>query len=194
MSGPVKGRADYLELGDWNAACSMCGRKRKASTLVRNWQGLYRCAEHNEERQPQDFVRGVKDNMSVPWIQDEITSYVQIPATFPLQAQPSILVLTLTAFDLQTEFTADVILTESGVDITTEVAYEGFASAVVPGWVTAVSWLWSWVSGGTNILINNPTSQTTAFQTHTHPSSGIAQCVGTSSLGAVAVVTVSVTA
>lgn len=31
--------------------------------------GLYRCPEHNDVRQPQDFVRNVKDDMSVPWAQ-----------------------------------------------------------------------------------------------------------------------------
>lgn len=74
----VRGRADYLELGDYNAVCSMCGRKRKASTMVRNWQGLYRCPEHNEARHPQDFVRAVKDVQTVPWSQPpaDITIYV----------------------------------------------------------------------------------------------------------------------
>lgn len=63
------GQADYFAPGDWNAVCSECGRKRKASQLEKNWQGLYRCPEHNEPRQPQDFVRGVKDDQSVPWAQ-----------------------------------------------------------------------------------------------------------------------------
>lgn len=71
MGDQIHGRADFLELGDWNAACSMCGRKRKASTMVRNWQGLYRCPEHNEPRQPQDFVRGVQDIQTPPWAQRE---------------------------------------------------------------------------------------------------------------------------
>ena len=69
MGTPVKGRADYLDLGDWNALCSMCGRKRKASTMVKNWQGQWRCPEHNEPRQPQDFVRGVPDIQTPPWTQ-----------------------------------------------------------------------------------------------------------------------------
>lgn len=67
--GPGRGRADYLELGDYNAVCAMCGRKRKASMLERNWQGQYRCPEHNESRQPQDFARGVPETMGVPWVQ-----------------------------------------------------------------------------------------------------------------------------
>jgi hypothetical protein len=71
MGDITKGRADYLKVGDWNAACSMCGRKRKASEMVRNWQGLYRCPEHNEPRQPQDFVRGVADVQVPAFVQPE---------------------------------------------------------------------------------------------------------------------------
>lgn len=63
------GRADYYEEGDWNATCSMCGKKRKASTLVKNWQGQYRCPEHNEPRHPQDFVKGEADVITPPWTQ-----------------------------------------------------------------------------------------------------------------------------
>lgn len=63
------GRADYLELGDWNAVCSMCGFKRKAGTLTKNWQGMWRCPIHNEPRQSQDFVRAVPDVQTPPWTQ-----------------------------------------------------------------------------------------------------------------------------
>jgi hypothetical protein len=69
------GRADYFQPGDWNIACSECGRKRKASYVQRNWQGLWRCPEHNEPRQPQDFARGVKDVMTVPFAQFETNMY-----------------------------------------------------------------------------------------------------------------------
>lgn len=63
------GQADYLELGQWNARCSMCGFKRKSGTLVKNWQGMWRCPIHNEPRQPQDFVRAVPDVQTPPWVQ-----------------------------------------------------------------------------------------------------------------------------
>lgn len=63
------GRADYLLLGDWNVQCYQCGFKMKASQAVRNWQGYYVHPEHNEPRQPQDFVRGVPDNQFPPWVQ-----------------------------------------------------------------------------------------------------------------------------
>jgi len=77
------GTADYLELGTWNAECSMCGRKRKANQMVKNWQGMWRCPEHNETRQPQDFVRAVPDVQTTPWAQPHDATYVyqQINAT-----------------------------------------------------------------------------------------------------------------
>jgi len=71
MARPLRGRADYLELGDWNAACWQCGRKRKASTLIKHWQGYWVCPEHWEQRQPQDFVRSVPDVIDPPWQQPQ---------------------------------------------------------------------------------------------------------------------------
>lgn len=65
----MTGRADFLQLGDWNAVCYECGRKRKASMLKRHWQGYYVCPEHWEPRQPQDFVRNVPDVQTPPWAQ-----------------------------------------------------------------------------------------------------------------------------
>ena len=79
MAGPTKGPADFLELGTWNVACSICGRKAKANTLERNWQGLYRHPRCNEPRQTQDFVRGVKDDPSVPFAQPELTVFATTP-------------------------------------------------------------------------------------------------------------------
>lgn len=72
------GDADYLALGDWNASCSMCNRKRKASELVKNWQGQWRCPEHNEPRQPQDFVRGVPENQTPPFTQIAGATFVTV--------------------------------------------------------------------------------------------------------------------
>lgn len=59
--------ADYLALGDWNAICDGCGKKFKASQLRRRWDGFMVCEKEWEPRQPQDFVRGVPDNMTPPW-------------------------------------------------------------------------------------------------------------------------------
>lgn len=69
MSSDQRGRADFLTLGDWNCVCFQCGRKRKASTMQKHWQGYWVCPEHWEPRQPQDFVRGVPDVQAPPWTQ-----------------------------------------------------------------------------------------------------------------------------
>ena len=61
------GRADYLELADWNAVCDKCGRKFKASELRLEWDNLYVCPADFEYRQPQDFVRGTADIQTPPW-------------------------------------------------------------------------------------------------------------------------------
>lgn len=65
----ARGRADYFAEGDFNAVCYECGRKRKASSLRRHWQGYYVCPEHWEPRQPQDFVRALPDVQTPPWAQ-----------------------------------------------------------------------------------------------------------------------------
>jgi len=64
-----KGPNDYLKLGDWNATCFQCGRKKKATEMKRHWEGYYVCPEHWETRQPQDFARGVSDVQQPPWTQ-----------------------------------------------------------------------------------------------------------------------------
>lgn len=61
------GRADFLKLGDWNAICDRCGFKFKASELRKTWQGFMVCRKDWEERQPQDFVKGVPDIQTPPW-------------------------------------------------------------------------------------------------------------------------------
>jgi hypothetical protein len=68
----------------------MCGRKRKASTLERNWQGLYRCPEHNEPRQPQDFVRAIPDIVTPSWVQDETDINIQICTFNGISAIPGL--------------------------------------------------------------------------------------------------------
>ncbi len=69
MSAFGRGKADYQALGDWNAVCYECGRKFKASTMRKHWQGYYVCHAHWEPRQVQDFVRNVPDVVTAPWSQ-----------------------------------------------------------------------------------------------------------------------------
>lgn len=63
--------ADYYADGDWNFYCDLCGKKAKASNGVKTWDGFYVCAYHKEFRNPQDFVRGVRDDPTPPWTRPE---------------------------------------------------------------------------------------------------------------------------
>jgi len=80
--------ADYLKLGDWNAACYQCGRKRKAGWLLKYWQGYYVCREHWEARQPQDFVRSVPDNQTPPWVQPQSDTFLPMCTPMTSSAVP----------------------------------------------------------------------------------------------------------
>lgn len=71
---------DHFVLGDYNAVCFECGRKKKASTLVKNWKGYYVCPDHNEPRHPQDFVGTQPAQQQVPWAQSPGDLFV---APFP---------------------------------------------------------------------------------------------------------------
>jgi len=63
----MSGKADYYARGQWNFYCDLCGAKTKSSDGVRTWNNLWVCSHHKEIRNPQDFVRGIKDNQTTPW-------------------------------------------------------------------------------------------------------------------------------
>lgn len=65
------GRSDYWRSGDWNTECDACGQKYKASKLRKRWDGLMVCPKDMEERHPQDYVRGIRDDQSVPFSRPE---------------------------------------------------------------------------------------------------------------------------
>lgn len=71
------GEADYFKLGDWNARCDRCGRKRKGSELRQQWNNLWVCPEHWEPRQPQDFVRSIVENPTPPFVRNPSDVFVQ---------------------------------------------------------------------------------------------------------------------
>lgn len=66
-------KANFLKVGDHNAICDICGFKFKASDLMKQWDGLRVCKEDFSVRHPQEFVRGRKDDQSVPWTRAEGT-------------------------------------------------------------------------------------------------------------------------
>ena len=67
------GRADYYKDGAWSAICDECGKKFKFDQLKKRWDGLYVCQRDWEPRHPQDYVKGIRDNMSVPISRPEAT-------------------------------------------------------------------------------------------------------------------------
>ena len=53
--------------GTYNAICDQCGRKRKAQDMALQWNNLFVCQTPCfEERNAQEFVRGVPDPQTVP--------------------------------------------------------------------------------------------------------------------------------
>lgn len=66
----VAGRT-YLRKGDWNAFCQRCGKKYKASQLTQEWTQLWVCHSCYEDRNAQEFVRGIIDQQAVPWSASE---------------------------------------------------------------------------------------------------------------------------
>lgn len=54
----------YFKKGQNNVICDRCGFKYKSDQVRKEWTGFYVCNSCWETRQPQDFVRGVKDDQS----------------------------------------------------------------------------------------------------------------------------------
>lgn len=65
------GDADYLKIGDWNVVCDVSGRKMKASQSRLRWDNARVHPDHWEPRHPQDYVKGVMDDQSVPFSRPE---------------------------------------------------------------------------------------------------------------------------
>lgn len=197
MSGMTKGGRDYYQPGTWNLMCAYCGRKRKGTEVVQDDEfarGLWCCPEHRDLRHPQEFARGIKEDMTVSKVQPPVIKFVSLPADFPLLISPKIVLLLTGVIDIITETTNDVLLTESGNDITTETAFSSFVYAVLPPWIApvfsgdpgiiyAVSYQWSWASGGAGITIDSPTALLTELQAINSGLSGVLQLTVVDSLG-----------
>lgn len=57
--------------GKWNVVCDRCGFEFHNSELRKEWTGLMVCSQDFDKRHPQDFVRGVHDRQSVPWVRPD---------------------------------------------------------------------------------------------------------------------------
>lgn len=62
---------NWLDLGNWNAICDSCGRKFKANTMRKRWDGLIVCQEDYEIKHPQLSLRVRGDKQIVPWVRPE---------------------------------------------------------------------------------------------------------------------------
>lgn len=72
---------NWLKLGDYNVICDSCGRKYKASTMKKRWDGLFVCTDDYEIRHPQLSLRVRGDKQTVPMprpdaVVDTFTSYL----------------------------------------------------------------------------------------------------------------------
>ena len=155
--------------------CAYCGRKRKNTEVLRDDEfarGLWCCPDHRDLRHPQEFARGIKEDMQVPKAQPPVIAFVSLPAGFPLTIQPNPVILNELVDDLITETTNNVITTETGNDIDVESSFNGFVYAVIPPWIApvfagepdivyVVSYEWSWASGGVGIIIDSPDTLST---------------------------------
>ena len=56
------GKADFYRHGDNNVYCDVCGQKFKASMCRFKWNNMLACKACYEIRNPQDFLKGVKDD------------------------------------------------------------------------------------------------------------------------------------
>lgn len=56
-----------LKLGQWNVTCDLTGFRMKSGKVVRRWDGMMVRRGSSEARHPQDFLRSVPDDMSVPF-------------------------------------------------------------------------------------------------------------------------------
>jgi hypothetical protein len=83
------GEFDFYAEGDWNFFCDLCGKKSKAKRAAKTWDNFYVCEHHKEVRNPQDFVRGIKDNQRVPFVRSD-TAPTFVPYVCTLQGTNAI--------------------------------------------------------------------------------------------------------
>ena len=62
-----------FKAGDWNAICDRCGFKMHASKLKKTWDNFMVCGRCWYPRHPQEMLRGVKDDQTVPFSRPEAT-------------------------------------------------------------------------------------------------------------------------
>ena len=90
--------ANFYSKGQWNFFCDLCGAKEKSGNGVKTWDNFYVCKWHKEVRNPQDFLKGVKDDQTVPWARPEATDHfltyctMQSSSAIPKYAVPGCMI------------------------------------------------------------------------------------------------------
>lgn len=87
---------DFFVGGQWKAQCDICSRTYKSGELRLTWDKFRACSDCWYPRNPQDFIRGVRDQQAPPWTRPEnnqpvnplafiwppVTPYTYPPAPF----------------------------------------------------------------------------------------------------------------
>ena len=80
--------ADYFASGQWNFYCDFCGRKGKSSDAMKTWNGFYVCRHHKEARNPQDFLKGVREQQAIPWSRPDPLGRISANAILDTTSDP----------------------------------------------------------------------------------------------------------
>lgn len=161
----TRGRESYLALGDWNAVCYICGFRYKAGEMKQNWQGFYVCERDWEPRQPQDFVRGIPDVQTPPWVQPRpgatFVSGGQTTIYVTESASSSVLTFTPTETITPTTSAPVYISNPDGIyPVATDVTLTDGVEVILLlqdlaalGVGTGIGWGWSYAISGASLVV-----------------------------------------
>ena len=147
------GSRDHFRLGDYNAYCDVCGFKYKASELRKRWDGAMVCKRDWEPRHPQDFVKGIKEDQTLPFYRTGGTDTYQ---SGYVQALAGATTITGSSLGTDNRVVVDVIPqtlgTEGAVTITVAASVVSGDVVIIKGAIT---------SGVAVTVVNNSTGTVT---------------------------------
>lgn len=71
----------FFKDGSWNAICDVCGFQYKAEDMRKRWDGAMVCEKDFEFRNPQEFIRIPKEEISPEWARP-VPPYVYTSITY----------------------------------------------------------------------------------------------------------------
>jgi hypothetical protein len=117
--------------------CQVCGFKYKNFDMKLRWDNVWCCPQDWEVRQPQDFVRGVKDQMAVPYTAR--SPGVTFGAFPPIPTPTGNIVVGTPALYV------NGVLQTSGVDYTIQLPWGQVTFVVPPPLNATVAWTGTWL-------------------------------------------------